>query len=55
MKKQDTAPVEQRFEDETEAQPTALQGEIDCVNPPSEEQLAQIRRIMLAEYQAEDV
>ena len=55
MKKQDTAPVEQRFEDETEAQPTALRVEIDCVNPPSEEQLAQIRRIMLAEYQAEDV
>ena len=40
MKKQDTAPVEQRFEDGTEAQPTALQVEIDCVNPPSEEQLA---------------
>ena len=55
MKKQDTAPVEQCFEDEPEAQPTALRVEIDCVNPPSEEQLAQIRRIMLAEYQAEDV
>ena len=55
MKKQDTAPVTQRFEDESEAQPTALRVEIDCVNPPSEEQLAQIRRIMLEEYQAEDV
>ena len=52
MKKQDTAPVTQRFEDESEAQPTALRVEIDCVNPPSEEQLAQIRLIMLEEYQA---
>ncbi|MCI5772640.1 MAG: F0F1 ATP synthase subunit alpha [Clostridiales bacterium] len=32
-----------------------LKVEIDCVTPPSEEQLAEIRRLLQAEYETEDI